>query len=127
MNEFGGMLLPRHMMLPAAEEDQQSESGASLVSVNTRRGWPQVARVAPPQPAVPARGSYLDALLRDPSERQQPSPQLQAQPTPRGGFSSGWTALPRKPRGVRLRARLRGPDIPLCPLEEGVDEEQEVM
>lgn len=114
-----GVLLPRHM---TRLDDQQSESGASLVSVNTRRGWPQVARFAPQHPVVPARGTYLDALLRDPSE--QPPPPVPREQRTAVTPHAGWTTLSRRSRGARVRARLRGPEIPLCPLEEEPDERQ---
>ena len=120
-----GVLLPRHTTIA----DDQSSDALSLRSVNTRRGWPRVqpGQHVPQPPELPPRGSYLDALLRDPSETPPAPPQQQART---GGSvraaSSGWVMLPKKSRGARLRARLRGPEIPLSPLEEeDVNEEQE--
>ena len=132
-----GVLLPRHTTIA---DDQSSEAG-SLRSVNTRRGWPRVQpgqRIpgSQQQLAMPPRGSYLDALLRDPSDPPAPSHEMQQQAlqqqrhgggSARAASTSGWVTLPRRARGARLRARLRGPEIPLCPLEEEANEEQELM
>ena len=97
--------------------DSAESDAASLVSVNTRRGWPRVApgQQIPQQrvsPLVHERGSYLDALLRQPSEQPPPShTAAQAATMQQAGltsrFSSGWVTLSGKRRSAGGRQQLR--------------------
>ena len=116
--------------------DDESDN-ASMVSVNTRRGWPRVSPQAAPRPIyIPGARSYRDAVLRPPSEvqreqlehrRQQQQQQTMQQQQQQRVMGSGWVTL--APKSARARARLlRGGDaVPLTPLVEDFDGEDPVI
>ena len=85
-----------------------SEDGdtASLISVNTRRGWPRVAPGALPQPMasvlIQQLGSYRDAVLRNAEpEPQQQQQQQQLQSTSSAEQRRAPALVPRQPLPVR--------------------------
>ena len=141
-----GAVLPlaavRFISRRVVEDDNQSyDDGASLVSVNTRRGWPRVSTrgAGPTQPALPERGSYRDVLLREPDAQRHP---LHTQGSGSGSGSgggggssgsggsrpdtaaaaaaAGWTTL--RPKKLRARIRALAAENPLAPLAEGDEE-----
>ena len=82
---------------------------ASLVSVNTRRGWPRVAPGSVPLARTPAlvheRGTYRDAVLRAcraPPQAAPPNDSRTSATTSQSGnrLGAGWVMLPRRRRGA---------------------------
>jgi hypothetical protein len=74
--------IPASFIARSMVAESEESDGASLVSVNTRRGWPRVApgaeaRARPASGIVLQSGSYRDALMRQPHSEEQTQQQQQ--------------------------------------------------
>lgn len=103
------------MFLSRRVTDAADSDTASVMSVNTRRGWPRVAPGGPASslrpvasPLVHERGSYRDAVLREcrPSPQPDAAPAASAAPRANRGPGSGWVLLPRRRQPVTILTSL---------------------
>jgi hypothetical protein len=82
--------LPHGFIHRVHSRGESAEDTASLVSVNTRRGWPRVSPGSVPAslPGTQPPGSYLAAVLREPPPSRTEAPHNATQRAPRRPPSS---------------------------------------